>query len=132
MPTKIEDNTIKGTEYRNSQFLNGGPDVGHYNVKILMDGTTIETLVKAAIDSAIIRLRKRIKTKAQAQALAEGISFESMMAAQPRSATAQVAAIDVTKVDVDALPDSVRQAWIEKLMEGRVGDNTDQVVGETD
>jgi hypothetical protein len=125
---RIENNRLTGTYDVMAQFLHGSPDCTKYLVRVLLDGADINEIIRRAVDAALIVLRKRIKTKAQADALAQGITFMNMVAAIAKDPTAQVASIDVNQIDVNALPDSVRQAWIEKLMTRETSDNTDHVV----
>jgi hypothetical protein len=130
MTVRIENNRIVGSVTYHSQFLNGSPDCTKYPVKCTFDGADLAEVVRRAYDAAVIVLRKRIKTKAQAEALAEGITFMNMVAAQPKDATTQLTSVNVDEVDVDAIPDSLRQKLIEKLMSRQTGDNTDHVVSE--
>jgi hypothetical protein len=130
MTVRIENGRLVGSVTYHSQFLNGSPDCTKYPVKCTFDGADLAEVVRRAYDAAVIVLRKRIKTKAQAEALAEGITFMNMVAAQPKDATTQLTSVNVDEVDVDAIPDSLRQKLIEKLMSRQTGDNTDHVVSE--
>jgi hypothetical protein len=93
MTTMIKDNRLTGTETRAAQFLNGGPDCKGYQVKVIMDGADINDVVKHALNAGIIVLRKRIKTREQAEALAEGITFAQMVSAAPKDADSMAATI---------------------------------------
>jgi NAD/NADP transhydrogenase alpha subunit len=130
MTVRIENGRLVGSVTYHSQFLNGSPDCTKYPVKCTFDGADLAEVVRRAYDAAVIVLRKRIKTKAQAEALAEGITFMNMVAAQPKDATTQLTSVNVDEVDVDAIPDSLRQKLIEKLMSRQTGDNTNHVVSE--
>jgi NAD/NADP transhydrogenase alpha subunit len=130
MTVRIENGRLVGSVTYHSQFLNGSPDCTKYPVKCTFDGADLAEVIRRAYDAAVIVLRKRIKTKAQAEALANGISFMAMVAAQPKDATTQLTSVNVDEVDVDAIPDSLRQKLIEKLMSRQTGDNTNHVVSE--
>ncbi len=124
MNIRIEDNRIVGKMTKSGQFLHGSPDCKGYQITVDFTGADIETLVKNAFDNGIIKLRKRIKTKAQAERLEKGITFAEMVSAAPPKDPNQVAA----SLDTDALDDEVRERLIKKLMGERNGDNTNHVV----
>lgn len=93
MATMIRDNVLTGEEIRNARFLNGSPDCREYQVKVVMNGADIGDVVKQAINAGIIVLRKRIKTKEQAEDLANGITFAQLVSAAPKDAESMAATI---------------------------------------
>lgn len=110
MTTMIKDNVLTGSETRAAQFLNGSPDCKGYQVKVIMDGADIGDVVKHALNAGIIVLRKRIKTKEQAEALADGITFAQLVSAAPKDSNSMAASIKA-----DELSDEVAEALIAKL-----------------
>jgi hypothetical protein len=130
MTVRIENGRLVGSVTYHSQFLNGSPDCTKYPVKCTFDGADLAEVIRRAYDAAVIVLRKRIKTKAQAEALANGISFMNMVAAQPKDATTAIASIDIDKVDWEALPESFQRKIAESLATRLGNDNTNHVVSE--
>lgn len=114
MTTKIENNVIIGEEHLNAQFLYPGPDANKYPVRVIMNNVSIQTLVKHALNDAVIQLRKRIKTKAQALELANGITFEAMVSAQPKDAN-----VAASTINVDELTESSALSLIERILKAR-------------
>jgi hypothetical protein len=76
-----------------------------------MDGADIGEVVKQALNAGIIILRKRIKTKEQAEELANGITFAQMVSAAPKDSNSMAASMNV-----DELDPNVAKALLEKLM----------------
>jgi hypothetical protein len=114
----IKDGRIVGSELRqNVQFLTNTPDMGGFNVLVKLDGTDVNDLVKHAVNAGIIVLRKRVKTKAQAERLAEGITFAEMVSAQPKDANAMAASIDVDKLDANVAEQLLKQLMAKQGLE---------------
>ena len=111
MTTKIENNVIIGEEHLNAQFLYPGPDANKYPVRVIMDGVSVQTLVKHALNDGVIQLRKRIKSKAQALDLANGITFDAMVSSQPKDAN-----VTASMLNVEELSQASAAALLEKLL----------------
>lgn len=109
---RIENDKIVGEELRSAQFLNGSPDCKDYQVKVVLDGADINEIVKHAINAGLIVLRKRIRTKAQADALANGITFAEMVSAKAPADPNVIA----SSIDVDKLDPEVEKALLAKLL----------------
>lgn len=107
---RINDNRIEGELRVNRGFLNGSKDQGGYDVLIKFDGTPIDTLVKHAVNDGVIVLRKRIKNREQARALADGITFIDMVSASPKDPNAQA-----DSLDVDSLSEETRLKLLARL-----------------
>ena len=111
MTTIINDEgRLEGTETFAAQFLHGSKHVGQFPVKVIMDSADIGLVVKHALKDAVIQARKRIKTVEQAEALAEGVTFATLVSAAPKDANAMAAAIDP-----DDLSPAVLQSLLRKL-----------------
>jgi hypothetical protein len=106
---KIENNRLVGKTTTNRQFLNGSPDVAGYQVEVDFTGADIAAVVDAAMDSGIITLRKRIKTKEQALALAKGITFAQMVGKQPEDPDTVAASLPVDQMSAEATADLIKR-----------------------
>ena len=114
MTIRIENGKLVGRiQKRNVQYLHGSPDVGGYDIDVIVDGTLMSTIEALITDSAVIRSRKIHKTKAQVQALAKGITLPAFISATTRPPqSAEELAADL---NVEELSDAAVAALAAKL-----------------
>jgi hypothetical protein len=122
---RIENNRIVGQISVNRGFLNGSKDQGGYQVLVKLDGTPIETLVKHALNDAVIILRKRIKTREQAEALENGITFIDMVSAQAKDPDTIAATLDVDQISKEVMEDLIKRYQTRKLKNLETGEDVD-------
>ena len=124
MSIRIENGKLVGRiQKRNVQYLHGSPDIGGYDIDVIVDGTPMSTIEALITDSAVIRSRKIHKTKAQVEALAKGITlpaFISATASPPRTAEELAADLNVDELSDDAAAIlEAKLAARAKLLEGK-------------
>jgi len=119
MTVRIEDNRLMGSVTVNRQFLyNTGHEAKQYEVKIIFDGADISEVITAAVNDAVISARKKIKTPAQAERLANGISFHDLVSAKPpEDPNAKAASLDVDALDDDVFAMLLKKAEARRAKE---------------
>jgi hypothetical protein len=112
MALRIEDGKLFGTITVTAQFLyNTGFEPKQYPVKYVFDGADLNIVGKNTVDSLTIKLRKRIKTPAQAEALANGITiYEADSAKAPENPDAKAASLDVNALSPEVFEMLLKKA----------------------
>lgn len=79
MAIEIRDGKLYGDISGMKQFLHGTTHCGNYMFKVTFDGTPFEQTLPLLLDKLSIRQRPKTKTLEQAKALANGVTFESVV-----------------------------------------------------
>jgi hypothetical protein len=112
MTIRIENDKLVGEITVNAQFLyNTGYESKQYPVKVIFDGADVNEMARLAIESAVIKVRKRIKTPSEAEALGKGVTLHEMATAKaPENPDAKAASLDVNALSPEVFEMLMRKA----------------------